>query len=332
MRRALFIVGILIATQIAGNALASAQTIAAEQLLRQNKEQIALALTVPIAACVQRYDTAHAAFHGCIDWHSAVHGTWALVAYTAMTNDRRYEPLIHQTLTEQNLAEEAALLKENEAFENPYGRAWLLRLGLEYEHRYHNGRLQPIAEIAAASLLAHYQQNPPNPRSVEYNNAAWALINLVDYYEFIKEADQAGAVKKLIRTYFVDDQEGCDAEHDRDGFMAICTNWAWAASKVMTHEEFTQWAKAFIPIDKLPQPITDPLTAHDYGLNFSRAWGLWEVYLVTKQPQYLESYVKHFSAAFDTPDNWRGDYGTIGHWVPQFGLFALQALFGSPSR
>src|SRR5262245_43116226 len=59
---------------------------------KQERRQILDALVVPIEHCVRRQDTNYIAFHGCIDWHSAVHGTWALVKYTRLTGDTRYVP------------------------------------------------------------------------------------------------------------------------------------------------------------------------------------------------------------------------------------------------
>jgi hypothetical protein len=38
--------------------------------------------------------------------------------------------------------------------------------------------------------------------------------------------------------------------------------------------------------------------------------------------------VAHFNNAFAPASNWRGNYMAVGHWVAQFGLFALQPLFG----
>ena len=38
-----------------------------------------------ISAAVERTDTDHPVFHGCIDWHSAVHGHWALLRIARAT-------------------------------------------------------------------------------------------------------------------------------------------------------------------------------------------------------------------------------------------------------
>ncbi len=300
--------------------------------LLQNKEKIALALSEPAARCVQRKDTKHPAFHGCIDWHSAVHGTWALVAYTAMTGDGRYESLIKDILQPKHLDKELRFLQSNTAFELPYGRAWFLRLALEYERHYRDGKLLPMGDFVASTLLTHYTHTVPDPRSPEYESSSWAIINLLDFYEFRSDKARVKQIKGLAKARFLGSKPECDSSIEQDGFMAICTNWAWLASKIMGQGEFNTWVTSFMPPSRLPKPITDPRTAHEHGLNFSRSWGLWEMFSVAVRPEYIDSYVDHVQATLKNRSNWDGDYGSVGHWVPQFGMFAIQPLFGSKFR
>lgn len=85
----------------------------------------------------------------------------------------------------------------------------------------------------------------------------------------------------------------------------------------------------FMPPSRLSQPVPRPVTAHEFALNFSRSWGLWEMYSVSVHPEYIDAYVDHVQATLGNSANWDGDYGRVGHWVPQFGMFAIQPLFGS---
>ncbi len=300
--------------------------------LLQNKQTLALQLAGPAARCVQRMDTSHSAFHGCIDWHSAVHATWSLVAYTAMTNDRRYEPLVKAVLTPKKLKEERRLLANDAAFEMPYGRAWFLRTALEYERYYRDGMLLPLADFVAGTLDNYYRHNPPVPASAAYDNSAWALINMLDYYDFRGFEDRSELLKKQVRNRFLAKDAKCEPEAERPGFMAICTNWAWLASKLLRRDEFARWVSGFLPPPRIPAPVRDPHAAHEYGLNFSRAWGLWELFSVTADLAYINAYVDHVQTTLGNRENWDGDYRTVGHWVPQFGMFAIQPLFGSKFR
>ena len=148
---------------------------------RSERAAFALALTEPIAICVQNHDTENPVFHGCIDWHSSVHGTWALTAYSWATGDHRYAPLIKSLLDPAALKAERAHLAADPTFEMPYGRAWFLRLAIDYHRMFHDGRIDALADDIAASLMARYAQTPPDPKSIAYQSATWALINLYDY-------------------------------------------------------------------------------------------------------------------------------------------------------
>jgi hypothetical protein len=290
--------------------------------LIRDRAAIALNLSRPISECVVRKDTAHAAFHGCIDWHSAVHGVWALVAYTRMTGDRRYEPLIESLLTPDAIAEEDAFVAAHPQFEMPYGRSWFLRLAIEYRGAFKSERLTPLADRIAASLFDRYRQQPAQPLSGAYQSDSWALINLMDYYEDRGDLRRLEAVKAIVRRDFVRDGSGaCDQNAERPEFMAICTNVAWAVSKTMDRPAFTAWVARFLPPSALAAPIEQPTSSH-------RAWGSWAIYAATGEPAYARAYAESVNAGYANTQSWDGPYETVRHWVAQFGIFALRPAFG----
>ena len=77
------------------------------------------------------------AFHGCYDWHSAVHGHWLLVRLARQFPDAAFAPAaraaLARSLTRENIAGEVAYLQRagRASFERPYGLAWLLQLAAE---------------------------------------------------------------------------------------------------------------------------------------------------------------------------------------------------------
>ncbi len=77
------------------------------------------------------------AFYGCFDWHSAVHGHWLLARLGRidknLTNECRQA--LGQSLTKEKLQDEAKYInsKQRQAFERPYGLAWLLQLVMELD-------------------------------------------------------------------------------------------------------------------------------------------------------------------------------------------------------
>ncbi len=121
--------------------------------------------------CIKRVEhEKYPLFHGCYDWHSAVHGHWALLRIARATKDQTGALEVERRLTSEKIAAEKALLEnmpiagdnnrernwgrhytyEEEQeftdrkrpfypfqgkviFEMPYGRAWFLRLATEFE-------------------------------------------------------------------------------------------------------------------------------------------------------------------------------------------------------
>jgi hypothetical protein len=292
---------------------------------RSDRAAFALALTEPITVCVQNHDTENPVFHGCIDWHSSVHGTWALTAYSWATGDRRYEPLIKSLLDPAALKLEHAHLAADPSFEMPYGRAWFLRLAIDYRRMFHDGRLDAFADDIAASLTARYEQTPPNPKSIAYQSATWALINLYDYGAMRGDGRILDFVRAKVRNYYLS-KAPCplqEVEIDTREFMAVCTNWAWLVSKVLPRDEFKAWLDVFLPDSLKLEPVVSPDSVHQSGLNFSRAWGLWNLYQTTGEQRFLNAYLAHFDATYRNPAQWKGDYGTVAHWVAQFGMLAI---------
>lgn len=295
--------------------------------LSGEKARVANDLGQAIATCVSRTDTNHHAFNGCIDWHSSVHGVWALNAIMRATGRDEYRPLVEDALAPEKLALEREYLRERPRFEMPYGRAWFLRLAIDHGKLTGSAALLPMADAMLGTLIAFYRQRPPYPLSGSYNSASWAYINMLDYARFTADDEAEREILASINAHFPFGEISCSYDLEHGHFMAVCTNLAMLAARIMTPEEFRAWAGGFFAKSGLPEPVTDPVNWHHYGLNFSRAWGLWDIYVSTGDPAFADAYARHFRASFDNPENWRGSYRGVGHWVAQFGMFALQPLF-----
>ncbi len=76
----------------------------------------------------------HPIFHGCYDWHSAVHGYWSMVTllkqFPEMDRADEVRKLLKAKITQENVATEVAYFEKaiNKSFERTYGWAWLLKL------------------------------------------------------------------------------------------------------------------------------------------------------------------------------------------------------------
>jgi hypothetical protein len=289
----------------------------------RDRVAIARALVEPIARCVQRHDTGYTAFHGCIDWHSSVHGTLGLVIYRKLTGARDQDALIERQLTDANVKAERTMLRDRPRFEMPYGRAWFLRLAIEYESQFHSGRLRDIADQLAASLRAFIEPQRSDLMEGAYDSISWALINMLDYAQATGNAALRNFATAYARESLLRAGPRCSYRLEQAEFMSICLQRTWLAAKVLSSAEFENWQQRFLTDPGLPAPVTRPTSAHHYGLNFSRSWALASLYRATGRAEYGASFAAHFGAGFGDRKNWDGDYRVVGHWVAQFGMMAL---------
>jgi hypothetical protein len=274
---------------------------------------------------VLRHDTAHPAFHGCIDWHSACHATWSLLAHRAVTGNCKYEAIVDDILMPTKINQEGADLAVRPQFEMPYGRAWFLRLALEDRLVTGSTRLQFVARDIATSLTAQYRSHVVDPFAREYANPCWAFVNLLEYATVEDRPDLLTFVQETASQMLpAFDQIPDEAQEETwPDFMAVTPTFC----------ELTVRA-GVIGIEALRdrvgprlrnlRPITNPLKAHHYALNFSRGWALLALAQAGGGEDILALALDHIETNLHRPSWWRGDYRSVAHWVPQFGIFALQ--------
>lgn len=283
---------------------------------------------------VQRHDTNHPAFHGCIDWHSACHATWALLAHRALTGNTQYESLVDSILIPAKLALEAADLAARPQFEMPYGRAWFLRLALEDRLVTGSTRLQFVARDIAASLTTQFRARTADPFAREYANPCWALINLLDYADVERRPDLTAIVRETAAR-MVPSLDHLPAETEEESwpdFMAVTPTFCELVVRAgaIGIDELLEKVGARL---RSLRPITSPQKPHHFALNFSRGWALLALAQAGGGGDLLALGLDHIETNLHRPSWWRGDYRAVAHWVPQFGIFALQrAMLQSPGK
>jgi hypothetical protein len=293
----------------------------------------------PIEACVKNHDTEHPAFGGCYDWHSAVHGVWALFALSRLEGDAKWKAaatgqLSYAAIDGVRAEIESDVLKA----EVPYGYGWLLLLAIERERATGANDLRAVAGLAADRLQAYLQGLSPDARAAglasdDYLNVSWALLNLWRYAQFVGDGERQGWAEAFAREHMLADDGTCSLRHEAfaaDDFFAPCLMRAHALENMLPVDEIRPWIVAFIGRDADVQPLTEIAKPHPGGLNFSRAWGLWSLYRVTGDETWRDAYVAHVSTHLGQPQYWRDDYRSFSHWVPQFGVYAIALSYDQP--
>lgn len=288
-----------------------------------------------IAQSVRRTDTSHPIFHGCFDWHSAVHGHWALCRISHSTGDRRWSEHVASVLGAGAIAREREFLLQNPRFEMPYGRAWFLLLATEFElcaadsNWIDANRLRPVADDAAQSLLAHYERRAPDPTSPDYSNASWALVQLHAYCKHTQNAEFAHRTARLIQSSMLSPVTAPSFRDDatRGEFFSRFGNWAYLVIKTQDAQAIAAFCGKYPLTEGALGPVAVLPNAHHLGMNWSRAWALRalsrvEADQVTRQ-RLDRAYLAHVEAGMLAHAVHAGDYGTYDHWVPQFAVYAL---------
>ncbi|MDH3381328.1 MAG: DUF2891 domain-containing protein, partial [Flavobacteriaceae bacterium] len=132
--------------------------------------------------------------------------------------------------------------------------------------------------------------------------------------------------------YFSNDIN-CPVTWEPNGFdfFSPCLQEAVLMMKVLPKEEFKKWFDVFLPdFRKNPSLYfriaevsdrSDGKLAHLDGLNFSRAWCLYELGKHLENYKMIHLANQHFNASYAKMDS--GEYAGA-HWLASFALYAIQ--------
>jgi hypothetical protein len=240
----------------------------------------------------------HPAFHGCYDWHSAVHTHWLLVRllrrHPEQVDVTAVRTVLDAHLTVANLAAETVALRAWPGFERPYGWAWLVALAAECEDwaredggaRAWADALRPAAH-AVCDLVLDWLPRAGRPvRDGTHANTAFALALLLDAAAALDLDPLATAVRAYVVDRFLPDRDApLRWEPSGQDFLSPALCEADLVRRVLTRAEFASWLGEFWPglaagePRSLLEPVasgdrTDGQLGHLDGLNLSRTAGL----------------------------------------------------------
>ncbi|MEZ5031801.1 MAG: DUF2891 domain-containing protein [Saprospiraceae bacterium] len=293
----------------------------------------------------------HPAFFGCFDWHSSVHGHWMLVAtlrrFPDLPEAEQIRPLIQSTLSSENLAGELTYFQRTseKSFERTYGWAWLLRLSMELQQwedplgQELAANLEPLTRLIVGKYIDYLPRLVYPIRTGEHPNTAFGLSHAWDFARFTGDSILMDMIETHAYRFFATDRDGpLSWEPSGYDFLSPCLEEADLLRRIMPVEMFRPWLRAFLPeladpsFTLIPGEVrdrTDGKLVHLDGLNFSRAWCLYD--LARSLPEYghlRQIADQHMAASLPrmTDGAYEGE-----HWLASFAWLALTRAFPDKS-
>lgn len=298
---------------------------------------------------VKPHTEVHPSFYGCWDWHSAVHGHWAMVKVLKSFPDIEEKDSIRlklsTNLTRKNLQAEYDFFAKQSftgGFERTYGWAWLMKLYAELatwedeEGQQWKQNMQPLAELLAQKTIDYLKVLSSPLRPGTHANTAFSFGLMTEYAEVAEDTSLMEAMRTFSEQHFQTDKN-CPTSYEPSGtdFISPCLAEAALMSKFLSTEAYLSWFEDFLPLPSSAEirsietpPVVldkeDPGIGHLIGLMFQRAWCLKQIAAVfddtdPRKEYFLEIAIRHMEAGealmFDS------GYGGA-HWLATFAIYA----------
>lgn len=320
-----------------------------------DREKLLSTLAPAFVDCFQRRDSAidplSPIFHGCIDWHSAVHAAYSHHALYRRTGDDEYLDLVEAQIAPQGVSliaaeemYEQAKAPDYPLTENPYGFGWFLILAREREIATGLEDFRPMAEFAADQLQSWFETRLANGDATgrildtAHGNYSWSLINLDVWARYTNDSAIRSVARRAVKPLLVPALDDlCPVERDTSpsqmGFQPACLMRLAAVTHVLGPKVET-WVAERLPKRLLIEPVTQPANCHAGGLNFTRAFALYQLYLLTGDTRYRDNYAELIRYHVGRPDlyvdpDYLGSPGYLcySHWVAQVGVRAISLSY-----
>jgi hypothetical protein len=286
----------------------------------------------------------HLAFYGCFDWHSAVHGHWALVKllkeFPLLEKTDLIRLKLQENISEENIQAEVVYFKgeHEKSYERTYGWAWLLKLAEELHTwddplaRELEHNLQPLTDLIVRKYLDFLPKLKYPIRVGEHTNTAFGFSFAWDYANTTQHQELKTAIESKAKEFYLNDFN-CPLNWEPGGydFLSPCFEEIDLMRRVLNKDDFDEWINNFTPQIKNEDfemkagevsDRTDGKLVHLDGLNFSRAWVMYG--LANQYPDYRHLInIANEHVMYSLPnvvdDSYEG-----GHWLGSFVIYALE--------
>jgi hypothetical protein len=286
-------------------------------------------------------------FYGCFDWHSSVHGHWLLTRLLRLYPDADFvtkaEEALNKSFNAENVTVEVRYVSagQRDAFERPYGIAWLLQLTAELREwddpraRQWLVIIEPLESILVEKIQTWLGKLAYPIRTGEHSQTAFAFGLFLDWARASGRDDFFNLVARRSRDFYLDDKN-CPLAYEPGGqdFLSACLAEADLMRRIMTSGDYAAWLTDFmpaLPVDGTADwltlaVVTDPTDgklAHLDGLNISRAWMLEGVAAGlpagdSRKPALLNAAAVHKSSGLAAVT---GQHYEGGHWLGSFATY-----------
>ena len=240
-------------------------------------------------------------FYGCWDWHSAVHGHWAMVKilkdFPEIADRDIILSKLDKNLSEENLNKEFQFFKQDFAkgFERTYGWAWLMKLYSELVSWDHDkaqtwaNNMKPLVDLLSERTILFLDKLSTPLRPGTHANTAFSFSLMIEYSKVANDNLLFNKIKEYSTKNFLGDIN-CPVQYEPSGtdFLSPCLAEAALMSQILEKREFNEWLYKFLPsfdersfgnIINPPEVLDpeDPGIGHLIGLMFHRAWTLKDI-------------------------------------------------------
>lgn len=335
-------------------------------LFEEQRADMLKQLAPPILDCLPKVDTTNPKspmFHGCVDWHSAVHASYSLYSIYRHTGDKKYLDAVEAVLRPELVQQELAYMTNTQGTtgdrgvfgntaEDFYGLSWFLALAKERELATGNKDFRPLGDAAALhikELVAKLAPDQIELRTVSYNvskfpgqyytaqnyaNLPWALVHLKLWADWVKDDQLSTFTKDYVSTNLMKPEfdKLCPAQNDAGRpleFFAPCLMRLAAVSRVLGAEQ-SDWLKERVPDSFFVEPIKVPKGAsyHQTAQNWSRSFALWWIYQTTNQKTLRAMAIRLLDDQLLYHGRWDKDFDySNSHWIAQYAVRMIDATY-----
>ncbi len=285
-------------------------------------------------------------FYGCWDWHSAVHGHWAMVKilkdFPELSDRHIILSKLDKNLNKKNLNKEYEFFKQDFAkgFERTYGWAWLMKLYSELiswdydKAKIWADNMKPLVDLLSERTILFLDKLSTPLRPGTHANTAFSFSLMIEYAKIADDKALLEKIKEYSIKNFLGDTN-CPVNYEPSGtdFLSPCLAEAGLMSSLLDKRKFNKWIYKFLPsFDKKnfsnilnPPKVLDPRDpgiGHLIGLMFHRAWSLKDIAVKldsnNDKKLFHEIAKKHSEEGYKIM--FKSGYGGE-HWLATFAIY-----------